>query len=135
MPNYHLSFTRTPVLHINPLAVIITMRPTTLVLALASSVTTVMADCNRADARPDTGDIALYSRNNCSGAYLNVGGAIGRCESQFRFDACSAITRLGVVCQIFSADGCTGSSVLIDSTGYRNFCGSFGTVESVYCAA
>lgn len=87
------------------------MRPTSLVPALASSFSTVFADCSRFDAPPDTGDIALYRHENCSGSYLNV-GALNSCQNWPNFDACSAITRKRVTCDIYKSDGCKDNYIV-----------------------
>jgi len=112
------------------------MSSTLFVLVLASSVATVIADCNRSDAPPDTGDIALYHDSNCRGDYLNI-GAMNSCQNWPDFDACSAITRRGVTCDIYDSDGCDGDDYIatIDSAGYRNFCDWpwDETIQSVRC--
>ncbi|KAF9569961.1 hypothetical protein EC968_002403 [Mortierella alpina] len=97
---------------------------------------TVRADCNRPDAPPDDGEIALYRDEDCSGDYLNV-GAMDSCQDWPDFDACSAITRQGVTCDIYKSDGCDDDYIVtVDSAGYRDFCGWFAdTVQSVRCRA
>ncbi|KAK4154407.1 hypothetical protein C8A00DRAFT_32836 [Chaetomidium leptoderma] len=110
------------------------MHFTTLLLALASSVAPAIADCSNASAPPDNGEIALYRDENCSGAYLNI-GALDSCQNWPDFDACSAITRKGVVCDIYKSDNCDDDYVAsIDSAGYRAFCGWFvDNIQSVRC--
>ncbi|KAL2154401.1 hypothetical protein VTH82DRAFT_3077 [Thermothelomyces myriococcoides] len=106
----------------------------TALLLLAGAISTVRADCAHPSAPPSTGDIALYGDENCSGDYLNV-AALGVCNSVPSFDACSAITRPGVRCDIFKTDGCKADYVVtVDETGYRGFCGWFDdTIQSVFC--
>ena len=111
------------------------MRSTTFILALATSAATaVLANCSDPSAPPDSGEIALYAGKDCTGSYLNV-GALGSCQNWPDFDACSAITRRGVVCDIYKSDGCSDDYIAsIDSAGYRNFCGWFAdNVQSVRC--
>ncbi|OAR05873.1 hypothetical protein LLEC1_04535 [Akanthomyces lecanii] len=100
-------------------------------LAIAA---TAWANCSNPSAPPDTGDIALYADDNCSGGYLNV-GAFNTCQSWMDFDACSAITRPGVTCDIFTTQGCNDEFVVtVDSTGYRSFCGLISDhIRSVQC--
>lgn len=106
------------------------MHFTTVLFALAASAAPAIADCSADWAKPDTGDIALYRDQNCKGPYLNV-GAMGRCENSPNFDACSAVTNNGVVCELFRNDNCIGFVTVVDSAGYRNLCGT--NVQSVYC--
>jgi len=110
------------------------MRPNTILLAIATLFASVAANCNDPSASPDNGDIALYYKTDCRSPYLNV-GAIGSCQDWPDFDACSAITRKGVVCDIYKQDGCDkGYIATIDSAGHRDFCGFFtDTVQSVRC--
>lgn len=110
------------------------MRSTSILLALASSMAKVMANCSHPSAPPDTGEIALYRDPNCSGNYLNV-GALNSCQNWVDFNACSAITRAGVTCDIYKSDGCRDEYIAtIDSAGYRQFCGLFvDRVQSVRC--
>ncbi|KAF9920510.1 hypothetical protein FBU30_009640 [Linnemannia zychae] len=110
------------------------MRFITFALGLTALIAAANADCSRSDARPDSGDIALYAKENCSGSYLNV-GAMNSCQNWPDFNACSAITRSGVVCDIYKSDGCSSSYIAtVDSSGYRKFCGWFtDNVQSVRC--
>ena len=110
------------------------MRFTFALHVLLGSVATVLADCNASDAPPDDGEIALYANENCSGNYLNV-GALNSCQDWPDFEACSAITRQGVTCDIYKSDGCSDDYIAtIDSSGYRAFCGWFrDNVQSVRC--
>ncbi|KAG0041399.1 hypothetical protein BGZ83_001861 [Gryganskiella cystojenkinii] len=110
------------------------MRFSALALTLAALMATVLADCGSSDARPDNGEIALYRNKDCSSNYLNV-GALDSCQDWPDFDACSAITRYGVTCDIYKTDGCSDDYIAtIDSAGYRNFCGWFrDNVQSVRC--
>jgi hypothetical protein len=111
------------------------MHVTTVLFALAASVAPAIADCSADWAKPNTGDIALYHDENCKGPYLNV-GAMGRCENSPDFDACSAVTRNGVTCDIYKNDNCGDYVVTVDSAGYRAFCGSFrDNIQSVRCRA
>ncbi|KAF9899476.1 hypothetical protein BX616_003012 [Lobosporangium transversale] len=111
------------------------MRFSALALALIA-VATVQANCNHPSAPPDNGEIALYRGKDCTGIYLNV-GAMNSCQNWPDFDACSAITRRGVTCDIYKSDGCSNDYIAtIDSSGYRNFCGWFkDNVQSVRCRA
>ncbi|KAF9142644.1 hypothetical protein BG015_000712 [Linnemannia schmuckeri] len=110
------------------------MRFSALFVGLATLIATVLADCGHSSAPPDNGDIALYEKENCSGSYRNV-GAMDFCENMVDFDACSAITRAGVTCDIYKTDGCDEDYIAtIDSAGYRAFCGVFiDNVQSVRC--
>ncbi|KAH6847183.1 hypothetical protein B0I37DRAFT_414945 [Chaetomium sp. MPI-CAGE-AT-0009] len=112
------------------------MHFTTFILALAGSVAPVIADCSAAWAAPDDGEIALYRDVNCKGNYLNI-GAMNSCQNWPDFDACSAKTRQGVVCDIYKSDNCDDDYVAsIDSAGYRNFCGVFvDNIQAVRCRA
>ncbi|KAK4442274.1 hypothetical protein QBC34DRAFT_418958 [Podospora aff. communis PSN243] len=112
------------------------MHPSTLFLTLTTLLATATADCSASWAAPDDGEIALYRDSNCKGEYLNV-GALNSCQSWPDFDACSAKTRAGIVCDIYKSDGCptTGDYVAtIDSAGYRSFCGAFrDNIQSLQC--
>ncbi|KAL2174620.1 uncharacterized protein P884DRAFT_272328 [Thermothelomyces heterothallicus CBS 202.75] len=110
------------------------MHFTSIALLLAGAASTVLADCGNPSAPPSDGDIALYSGEDCSGGYLNV-GALNSCQSWPNFEACSAITRKGVRCDIYKQDSCKdGFIATIDETGYRSFCGWVSdTVQSVRC--
>jgi hypothetical protein len=110
------------------------MRFTSLALALAGSAGVAVADCGSYTAYPDDGEIALYRNYNCHGKYSNV-AAMNTCVSDVGFDACSAITRKGVTCDIYKSNDCDGGYIAtIDSDGYRYFCGWIvDTVKSVRC--
>ncbi|KAK4187548.1 hypothetical protein QBC35DRAFT_498549 [Podospora australis] len=112
------------------------MHPTTLLLTVTTLLApTVMADCSADWAFPDDGEIALYEKENCKGSYLNV-GALNSCQNWPDFDACSAKTRRGVVCDIYKVDGCNSDDIVVtvDSDGYRAFCGVFtDNIQSVRC--
>jgi len=112
------------------------MHPTTFILALTTLIATASADCSASWAAPDDGEIALYRDQNCNGNWLNV-GALNSCQSWPNFDACSAKTRAGIVCDIYEEDNCpTGDDHIatIDSDGHRNFCGNYReNVQSLRC--
>ncbi|KAL2198387.1 hypothetical protein P885DRAFT_67574 [Corynascus similis CBS 632.67] len=112
------------------------MRLTSFTLVLAGTAATVLANCSDPSAPPSDGEIALYRGEDCTGNYLNV-GALNSCQNWPDFDACSAITRSGVVCDIYKSDGCNEDYIdSIDSAGYRYFCGVFvDNVQSVRCRA
>ncbi|KAL2154400.1 hypothetical protein VTH82DRAFT_3076 [Thermothelomyces myriococcoides] len=109
------------------------MRFTSIALFLAGAVPTVLADCNHPSAPPDYGEIALYSGKDCTGSYYNA-YALGYCQNSPSFGACSAITRPGVVCDVYLGNDCTSHRATIDSTGWRNLCGAVpDLIESVRC--
>ncbi|KAF9896870.1 hypothetical protein BX616_006607 [Lobosporangium transversale] len=112
------------------------MRYSIFALGLVAFISSGKADCHHPSAPPDTGDISLYRGRNCVGRYLNV-AAMDTCQDWPEFDACSAITRKGVTCDIYKSDGCSGDYVTtIDSSGYRQFCGlGPETIQSVRCRA
>ncbi|KAG0335483.1 hypothetical protein BG000_007480 [Podila horticola] len=80
------------------------MRFSVLAISLSAPMAAVRADCSRSDAPPDNGEVALYENENCSGNYLNI-GALNSCQKWPEFDACSAITRVGVKCDIYKSYG------------------------------
>jgi hypothetical protein len=102
--------------------------------ALASFIATVITDYNDLNAPSDTGDIVLYCNKNCFRKFLNIDD-IGDYENSVDFNACFAITKQGITCDIYRANNYkSGHIVTIDLFSFKNLCGLLANnVQSVRC--
>ncbi|KAF9437670.1 hypothetical protein BGZ76_011650 [Entomortierella beljakovae] len=113
-----------------------TMRVSIAISAIAAILSVANANCGIPDAQPSDGDVAVYTENDCTKIYHNI-GAMYSCQNWPDYYICSAVTRPGVVCSLYSEDGCNMDKLLytVDSAGFRTMCPGIlrKRMQSVYC--